>query len=97
MTSLLSLYLELERLMLVADTVDERAADALRDAMDPIWQALSDDDRLLLDQRVVNVIRDLEGLRAPVGDQLYYTPNPAPPEVRPIPREPIKGWQKVAA
>lgn len=98
MTPLLSLYLELERLMLVADTFDERSADALRDAMDPIWQALSDDERNLLDQRVVHVFRSLEGLRVPVSDQLYHTLDSAPPEVRPIPQGPIKDWQrKVAA
>jgi hypothetical protein len=97
MTPLLSLYLGLERLMLVADTFDEHAADTLRDAMDPIWQSLSDEDRELLDRRVVNVIRDLEGLRVPVSDQLYYTADSLPLERRPIPQEPIKDWQKVAA
>jgi hypothetical protein len=94
MTTLLSLYLELERLMLVADTFDERAADFLRDAMDPIWQALSDEDRSLLDQRVVRVIHSFDGLRVPVSDQLYYKLDSAPPEMRPIPREPIKDWQR---
>ena len=54
MTRLLSLYLELERLMLVAEGVDERTANVIRDAMDPIWYALTDRDRESLDQRMVN-------------------------------------------
>lgn len=94
MTPLLSVYLDLERLMLVAESIDEQAANILRDAMDPIWYALTDADREMLDRREVDFIRSLEGLRIPVGEHLYYAPHH--PEKRPIPREPIQDWRKAA-
>jgi hypothetical protein len=47
----LATYLELERLMLAAEGVDEDVANALRDAMDSIWLALTDQDIVWLDQR----------------------------------------------
>lgn len=94
MTRLLSLYLGLERLMLVAEGVDERAADVLRDAMDPLWYALTDADRDVLDRRNVNFIQTLEGMRVPVGEHFYCTPPSG--EKHGIPREPIKGWRKAA-
>jgi hypothetical protein len=50
MTSRLQVYLELERLMLVLDDAGDPAAEHLRDAMDPIWYALDDEDRRLLDE-----------------------------------------------
>jgi hypothetical protein len=40
MTLRLRRYLELERLMLVLDEEGDSAADALRDAMDPLWYSL---------------------------------------------------------
>jgi len=95
MTPLLSLYLSLERLMFVAEGVDERTADVIRDAMDPIWHVLTDEDRETLNHRVVGFIRSLEGLRVPLGDHIYYR-DPGPPEKSPIPEEPIQGWRKAA-
>lgn len=74
MTPLLSLYLSLERLMFVAEGVDERTADVIRDAMDPIWYVLTDEDRETLNHRVVGFIRSLEGLRVPAD--LPGAPNP---------------------
>jgi len=96
MTPRLRIYLELERLMLALENVDGRAADALRDAMDPIWYALTEQERGVLDQRSVGVITDLEGLRVPVDDRLYC-PELGPPKDRPLPHEPIQGWRKAAA
>ncbi len=95
MTPLLHLYLDLERLMLVAENVDETVANVLRDAMDPIWHALTNADREVLDQREVHFIQSLEGLRVPVGDRLYHAPL-GHPEKRAIPKEPIRGWRKAA-
>lgn len=53
MTSALRRYLNLEKLMLGLESVDERAADAVRDVMDEAWYALSDSDRAALDARTV--------------------------------------------
>ena len=95
MTHLLHFYLDLERLMMVAEGIDEGVANSLRDAMDPIWHSLTDADREVLDQREVNFITSLEGLRIPVSDHLYCAPS-GPLEKRPIPKEPIEGWRKAA-
>jgi hypothetical protein len=95
MTSQLGLYLSLEHLMLVAERVDEHTADAIRDVMDPIWYALSDEDRETLNQRVVGFIRSFEGLRIPLGDHIYYR-DPGPSKKNSIPKEPIQGWRKAA-
>jgi len=91
MTTLLRVYLELERQMLLAEGVGEQTADVIRDAMDPIWHALSDEDRTSLDQREVDFIRSQEGLHVPLGDHIYY--QDSGPRVKgPIPKEPIKDW-----
>jgi len=93
--SLLALYLAAERLMLLAEVVDERIADNLRDVMDPIWDALSGDERRVLEEREVHFPRSLEGLQVPVSDDLYC-PVPAKPERRPIPNGPIGDWRRAA-
>jgi hypothetical protein len=49
----LDAYLDLERAMLALDDAGDQMADALRDALDPIWYALSDDDRAFLNQRSI--------------------------------------------
>ena len=91
MTSQLRIYLELERLMLSLDETDAVSADAIRDAMDPIWYRLSDQERQVLDKRSVGVITSLEGLRIPIGHQLGYAPKR--PEVnQPLPSSPIEDW-----
>ena len=91
MTPLLSLYVDLERAMLAAEAIDQSFADSIRDVMDPIWYALSADERKLLNERPGDFI---QGLRRPLGDDLFY--NPDPPEQRPIPRDPIVGWRSPA-
>ena len=98
MTPRLTIYLELERLMMSLEAIDSEAADAIRDAMDPLWYGLSEEDRRLLDQRAVGVIAALEGLRVPVGRELRYSPADAPPVTRPLPpaTEPITGWERAA-
>jgi hypothetical protein len=55
MTPRLRKYLELERLMLVLDENGDASAEALRDAMDPVWYSLTDDERRVLDERSVAV------------------------------------------
>ncbi len=43
-------YLDLERAMLGLDDLDDPLADNLRDAMDPLWFGLSDEERAMLDR-----------------------------------------------
>jgi hypothetical protein len=97
MTPRLRIYLELERLMLAAENVGEAMAEVIRDAMDPIWYALTGEERRVLDDRSVGTIRTLEGLRIPLGDHLYYA-DPGPPQKRPLPSpsQPITDWRKAA-
>lgn len=60
----LEAYLSLERAMLQLDAAGDRFADALRDAMDPLWYELSDEDREFLSRRQVpESISELEPLR----------------------------------
>jgi hypothetical protein len=44
-------YLDLERTMLALEDAGDPMADTLRDALDPIWYALTDDDRVFLNRR----------------------------------------------
>lgn len=56
MTRRLLIYLELERLTLILDEQSDSAADALRDAMDPIWYSLNAEERRILDERRIGRI-----------------------------------------
>ena len=49
--TLLESYLALERLMVSLDELEDPRADDLRDVMDPIWYAMSDEERSLLEAR----------------------------------------------
>lgn len=49
----LDIYLFLEQNMLELDAVDDDFADLIRDAMDPIWRGLTDEEKHLLDNRNV--------------------------------------------
>ncbi len=60
----LEAYLSLERAMLQLDAAGDLFADALRDAMDPLWYELGDEDREFLSRRQVpESISELEPLR----------------------------------
>jgi hypothetical protein len=83
--------LELERLMLSLDETDMASADALRDAMDPLWYSLSNQERQVLDDRSLGVITSLEGLRVPISHQLSYAIERPSPR-RPLPQVPIRDW-----
>lgn len=95
MTPRLRKYLELERLMLILDEEGDAAAEALRDAMDPIWYSLTEEERRLLDERRIGRIRSLEEMRVPAGSQVFGEA-PAPAERRILPQEPIRGWTLAA-
>lgn len=47
----LDAYLSLEQAMRALDDADDLLADTLRDALDPIWYALSDEERAFLNGR----------------------------------------------
>ncbi len=53
MSPRLETYLSLDREMRALDEVGDPLADVLRDAMDPIWLGLTDEDRRFLDQRAI--------------------------------------------
>lgn len=69
----LDIYLRLERLMMELDERDDPMADQIRDLMDPIWYALSEEDRRFLDSRGMIDIRVLYPVTLAVSD-LYRTP-----------------------
>jgi hypothetical protein len=95
-TPTLQKYLELERLMLYFDeTGDVAAADGLRDLMDPIWYALTAEERQLLDERAIGRITSLEEIRIPAGRQVFGDA-PAPAVRRPFPTGPVEGWRSAA-
>lgn len=58
MSARLRTYLALERHMLALDEAGDPLADALRDAMDPIWYSLTDDEHQILNERTVVVARE---------------------------------------
>jgi hypothetical protein len=91
MISRLRTYLELERLVLSLEGADPISADAIRDAMDPIWYRLSDDERLTLDERSIDLVSSLEGLRLPISPELTYATERRDTNQR-LPRTPIQNW-----
>lgn len=92
MTPRLRKYLELERLMLLMDEDGDPAADVLRDAMDPLWYSLAEDERRILDQRTIGRIQSLEAIRLPAGSNVFG-PAPPPATRRALPTGPIRGWR----
>jgi hypothetical protein len=95
MTPRLRKYLELERLMMILDVEGDAAAETLRDAMDPIWYALTDEERHVLDERRIGRIRSLEEIRVPAGSTVFGEA-PAPAERRALPQGLIGGWKLAA-
>lgn len=51
--STMQVFLKLERVMMLLDAQDNPLADDLRDAMDPVWCALSDEQRRWLEERTI--------------------------------------------
>ena len=91
MSPTLRRYLDLERLMLALDAFDqEAAADAVRDAMDPLWHALSSAEREVLNRRDIGELKEIERIRLP-SDHLFIDPVECGDS--PSPKEPINGWR----
>jgi hypothetical protein len=63
-------YLALERIMLELDEANDPIAEQIRDAMDPLWHSLAEDERAYLDHRIVEV-RSLHPVRLSLSDELY--------------------------
>ena len=60
----LATYLALEREMLLLERLGVALADAVRDAMDPIWYQLGPEERRFLDGRTIpEVLSELEPIR----------------------------------
>lgn len=49
--NILVVYLELERVMLMLDAMDNSNADHVRDAMDGVWADMTDEQRAALNNR----------------------------------------------
>ncbi len=80
MTPRLLAYLTLERAMLELDEQDDALADRLRDAMDPLWYALTEAEHAELDSRdfrATPVDRATPGTRAEVGEGNAVAPDHA--------------------
>lgn len=69
----LKAYLELERQMLTLDDAGDPLADVLREAMDPLWYGLSDEEHLLLNERTISIGSGVS-LKTPVGSDLFLAP-----------------------
>jgi hypothetical protein len=69
----LDLYLKLERIMIDLDDRGEPMADQLRDLMDPLWYALSKEEREFLDSRGEIDIRVLYPVTLSVPDLFQTT------------------------
>ncbi len=80
--------------MLLLESESEAAAEALRDAMDPVWYSLSTEERRLLDLRETAVITSIEGIRSPVAGAVVRRP-PVKANAA-FPMGPIRNWRKAS-
>ena len=95
MTPQLRKYLALERLMLILDEENDPSAEVLREAMDPLWYSLTDDERRLLNDRTIGRLTSLEQIRIP-ADSAVFGDAPHPTQGGRFPSGPIRGWTKAA-
>ncbi len=90
MSARLDAYLDVERNMLALDDVDDPMADALRDALDTIWYALTDEERTILNRREI-APGPVYAVRVAVDDSLFVEiPALGPPNAQP--NAPIDEW-----
>jgi hypothetical protein len=69
----LAAYLGLEREMLALDAAGDPLADQLRDAMDPLWYALTDEEHARLDARLVMDVCS-PAMTVPIGEGFFAPP-----------------------
>jgi len=74
----LAAYLGLEREMLALDAAGDPLADRLRDAMDPLWYGLTDEEHARLDARLVMNVRN-PAMTVPIGEGFFSPPLQATP------------------
>ncbi len=72
----LDAYLALEQIMLDLDAAGEELAETIRDMMDPVWYALSDEEHAFLDGRVIGGVYRLKLARLPFTKDLLSPPRP---------------------
>ncbi|MEK7866825.1 MAG: hypothetical protein AAB434_09105 [Planctomycetota bacterium] len=63
MSARLDAYLALERVMFELDAAGDDLANAIRDAMDPVWYALTDEEHARLDARKIGEVHALNPIR----------------------------------
>ena len=87
-------YLDLERAMIALDEVGDPRADTLRDAMDPLWYALLEEEQAWLNHRHDAPLHGPRSITLTVGHAIYV----APVEVQfcAIPDKPLTGWHEAA-
>lgn len=89
----LSLYLEMERLMLALEGDNVQAADTVRDLMDPLWYDLEDEDRVFLDNRTISSVHTFEWVTVPMAACVVQVLPAGPSE---IPAGEIADWKTAA-
>ncbi len=94
MSPLLREYLNIEAAMLALDNLDERLADRVRDAMDPLWHRLSAEDREWLNSRDLRWDATNGSISLPLSPQVVCAPRPVAPSA--VPEGPIDDWRMVA-
>ena len=92
----LQAYLRLERALLELEDLDDPFADRLRDAMDPLWYALTDEEHAMLDARGMMVTGDAP-LKLIIGDSIFIVPDEPGPSLGITTLPPITGWEVEAA
>ena len=70
MSARLDAYIALERIMFELDEASDELAESIRDMMDPLWYALSDDERSVLDARKIGEVHALNPIRLSVAAAL---------------------------
>ena len=69
-------YVALERAMLELDEAGDPMADSIRDLMDPIWYALTDEEHAQLDARgTIGSVASLHPIRLPAGPDVLTGPS----------------------
>lgn len=80
--------------MLELDELGDSLADRLRDAMDPLWFELSNEEHRLLDARAT-VTAATAPLRLPIGERLFSVPAKPKPMTKAQTLR-IENWEQAA-